>query len=109
VGGVFMLVGSYGLVKLDAPMSRLHAPTKATTLGVGSLLLAAILYSFATGGGSLHETLIVTFLFVTAPVSAHFIAKVHIHRKHTRQELPDPPEDRVWATKDRPAGDGRNG
>lgn len=100
IGGVFTLVGSYGLVKLDKPMSRLHAPTKASTLGVGSLLLASMLYSAAGGQVSLHELLIMAFLFVTAPVAAHFIAKVHIHRDHTAQELPVPPEDNVWATKD---------
>ena len=100
IGAAFVLVGSIGLVKLDKPMARLHGPTKAGTLGVGGILLASIIYSFAYGDGSLHELLIMVFLFVTAPISAHFIAKVHIHRDHTAQELPDPPNDRVWATKD---------
>lgn len=102
IGAVFTLVGSYGLLKLDHPMPRLHAPTKAGTLGVGGLLLASMVASFATGAGSLHELLIMVFLFVTAPISAHFIAKVHIHRDHTVQDLPDPQHDRVWATKDIP-------
>ena len=43
VGGVFGLVGSYGLLKLEDPMQRLHAPTKATTLGVGGVLIASML------------------------------------------------------------------
>ena len=38
VSGVFGLVGSYGLIKLRDTMQRLHAPTKATTLGVGGVL-----------------------------------------------------------------------
>jgi multicomponent K+:H+ antiporter subunit G len=100
IGAIFTLVGSYGLVKLDTPMPRLHAPTKAGTLGVGAMLIASILFHFATDGGSLHELLIMAFLFVTAPISAHFVAKVHIHREHTAQELPDPPLDNVWATRD---------
>lgn len=29
IGALFTLVGSYGLLKLDDPMKRLHAPTKA--------------------------------------------------------------------------------
>ena len=37
IGGFFGLVGSYGLIKLPNPMTRLHAPTKATTLGVGGV------------------------------------------------------------------------
>ncbi len=99
VGAVFTLVGSYGLVKLNSPMSRLHAPTKAGTLGVGSILLASIIHSFADGKGSLHELLIMAFLFVTAPISAHFIAKVAIHRGRIVQDLPSPGEDSNWATK----------
>jgi len=70
IGGFFTLVGGYGLLKLNNPMSRLHAPTKAGTLGVGSILAASTIYAFARGEGSLHELLIMAFLFVTAPVSA---------------------------------------
>jgi multicomponent K+:H+ antiporter subunit G len=102
IGALFTLVGSFGLVKLNRPMSRLHAPTKAGTLGVGSLLAASMLYSFGRGDPSLHELLIMAFLFITAPVSAHFVAKVLIHHARNRQELPAPPADRVWATKDVP-------
>lgn len=54
IGGAFVLVGSIGLIKLRNPMSRLHAPTKAGTLGVGSILIASVIYSFAYGEGSLH-------------------------------------------------------
>lgn len=106
IGAIFVLVGSYGLVKLDRPMSRLHAPTKAGTLGVGSILLASIIHSFAQGRGSLHELLILAFLFVTAPVSAHFIAKVAIHRRRITQPLPPTGEDHVWATEAGPQKDG---
>lgn len=106
VGAVFTLVGSYGLLKLDNPMSRLHAPTKASTLGVGSILLASMIYHFARGGVSVHELLIMAFLFVTAPVSAHFIAKVAIHRGRNVRELPPAGEDSAWATEVTPQKDG---
>ena len=99
IGGIFALVGGYGLIKLDSPMSRLHAPTKAGTLGVGSILIASIVHAFARGEPSLHELLISGFLFVTAPVSAFFIAKVAIHRGRIAQDLPSPGEDSNWATK----------
>lgn len=73
VGAAFALVSAIGLVKLDDFYKRLHAPSKATTLGVGCALLASALV-FALGGrGSLHELLITLFLFVTAPVSAHLL------------------------------------
>ncbi|MBB3711030.1 multicomponent K+:H+ antiporter subunit G [Limimaricola variabilis] len=98
IGAAFTLIGSYGLLKLDQPMKRLHAPTKASTLGVGSLLLAAMIHAFATGDGSLHEMLVMAFLFVTAPISGNFIAKVHLHRQRGGAELPAPPEEETWAT-----------
>ena len=99
VSGVFGIVGSYGLIKLDNPMSRLHAPTKATTLGVGGVLIASILHSLlAEGRLSLHELLITLFLFLTAPITANFISKVHIHRHETPESLPSAGEDQNWAT-----------
>ena len=98
-GAFFTLVGSIGLLKLDTPMKRLHAPTKAGTLGVGSFLLASMIHAFAHTGGSLHELLIMAFLFVTAPISANFIAKVHLHRADA--DAPPPPSgDRMWSTFD---------
>ncbi|WP_146590273.1 Na+/H+ antiporter subunit G [Puniceibacterium confluentis] len=101
VGALFMLVGSIGLLKLDSPMKRLHAPTKAATLGVGALLAASMIHAFAFGDGSLKELLIMAFLFVTAPISANFIAKVAIHRGQDMPP-PEPPNDDTWSTLDAP-------
>jgi multicomponent K+:H+ antiporter subunit G len=99
ISGVFGFVGSFGLIKLDNPMSRLHAPTKATTLGVGGVLIASILYTLMSEGRlSLHELLITLFLFLTAPITANFIAKMHIHRHETPESLPKVDEDQDWAT-----------
>ncbi len=75
-GGFFSLVGSIGLAKLSDFLKRLHGPTKATTLGVGGILLASIVQHSALGDGlGLRELLITVFLFLTAPVSAHVMAK----------------------------------
>lgn len=81
IGGAgFALIGSIGLVRLPDIFSRLHGPTKATTLGVGGTLAASSLYFSIYGEGiSLHELLIMLFLFITAPVSAHLMAKAAIH------------------------------
>ncbi|MFC3616281.1 Na+/H+ antiporter subunit G [Lutimaribacter marinistellae] len=99
VSGIFGFVGSYGMIKLKDPMSRLHAPTKATTLGVGGVLIASILHSvFSEGRLSLHELLITLFLFLTAPITALFIAKWHIHRHEKPGNLPGCGSDEVWAT-----------
>lgn len=76
-GAFFTLVGSFGLVRLSDFFARLHGPTKATTLGVGSLLIASLIYMAVAGDGlRLHKILIAVFLFLTAPVSAHLLAKV---------------------------------
>ncbi|MBD3670018.1 MAG: Na+/H+ antiporter subunit G [Gammaproteobacteria bacterium] len=95
IGAGFTFVGSLGLARLKDFYTRLHGPTKATTLGVGSLLIASALYFSHTGPGiSLHEVLITLFLFITAPVSAHLLAKAALHlRLHSQAPVPE--EDKV--------------
>ena len=101
LGGVFGLVGSYGLLRLRDPMQRLHAPTKATTIGVGAALVASALDLLLIGGGiTWQEVLVAAFLFLTAPLSALFLAKTHIHRTINRADLPDPGTGTPWATLD---------
>lgn len=104
IGAIFSLVGSVGLLKFNDPMTRLHAPTKVGTVGIGALLLASMIHSYAIGHGALHELLIMGFLFVTAPISANFMAKVNIHRRDCDLP-PPPPKDKTWSTMDVPAAD----
>lgn len=104
IGAIFTLVGAIGLLKFNDAMTRLHAPTKVGTVGIGALLLASIIHSFTFDTGSIHEFLIMAFLFVTAPISANFIAKVNIH-KGSCETLPSPPRDATWSTLDVPEAD----
>ncbi|MDV7143546.1 Na+/H+ antiporter subunit G [Tropicimonas sp. TH_r6] len=96
--GLFGLLGSFGLIKLDDTMRRLHAPTKATTLGVGGVLIASMIY-FAVflDHVSYHELLITAFLFITAPITANFVAKAHMHRDVKERELPQTGGTYGWA------------
>ncbi len=95
IGAFFTLVGSIGLYKLSDFFMRLHGPTKATTLGVGAILTASALYfSFKTDDVSLHEVLITVFLFITAPISAHLMAKAALHIKLQRVEHTREPDDK---------------
>ena len=88
LGAGFALVGSIGLARFPDFYTRLHGPTKATTLGVGSLVLASCAW-LSADGASLRELLIAVFLFLTAPVSAHLLAKAALHRRiRSRCELP---------------------
>ncbi len=98
IAGIFGLVGSFGLIKLTDRMARLHAPTKATTLGVGGVLIASMLYFFSIGAFSFHELMVTLFLFLTAPITAHYIAKTHIHRHLDAKELPGTGSARGWAS-----------
>lgn len=99
IGGGFGLVGGWGLVRLPDPMTRLHAPTKAATLGVGAVLVASMATMwFRFGILSWHEILIALFLFLTAPVTGLFIAKAHMHLSWKREELPPPAPGADWAT-----------
>ncbi|MFN4203543.1 MAG: Na+/H+ antiporter subunit G [Tabrizicola sp.] len=98
-GGIFGLIGSFGLFKLKDPMQRLHAPTKATTIGVGAALVASALdLRFIGGGITWQEILVTLFLMLTAPLSALFMAKAHIFRTIDRSTLPDPSTGTSWAT-----------
>lgn len=91
VGASFALIGSIGLARLPDFFTRLHGPTKATTLGIGGVLIASVIYfSVRSAGLSLHEALIALFLFMTAPISAMLLAKAAIHRKVTTRS-PVPP------------------
>jgi len=93
IGALFTALGSFGLLRLRDFYSRLHSPTKATTLGVGSLLIAsAVYFSHLQDGLSLHEILVAVFLFITAPVGAHLMAKAALHLR-VRGESGLPPED----------------
>lgn len=84
-GAVFAFIGSLGLARLSDFYRRLHGPTKATTLGVGGVLIAsAIHFSVGAPGLSLHELLVSAFLFLTAPVSAHLLVKAALHLEATR-------------------------
>ncbi|WP_043311820.1 Na+/H+ antiporter subunit G [Pseudomonas sp. ML96] len=90
LGSGFVLIGAIGLYRLPDFFTRLHGPTKATTLGVGGLVVASLIF-FSTGGQTLssHELLISLFLFISAPVSAYMLAKAAV-----LQQLPLEPKTR---------------
>jgi multicomponent K+:H+ antiporter subunit G len=96
IGTAFALIGSWGLAKLADFFKRLHGPTKASTLGVGCVLLASVLFfTFRPGSGgvSLHEVLVTLFIFLTAPISAHLLVKAALVLDPSAR--PAPPQDRA--------------
>ena len=89
-GGAFVLIGAIGMVRFPDFYMRLHAPTKATTLGVGGVLLASLTVSWWRGEFGVPELLIALFLFITAPVSANLLAKAAMHLR-VPSKAGDPP------------------
>ena len=91
IGAFFTLVGGIGMVRLPDLFMRLHAPTKSSTLGLGSFLIAAIIFAAFNGRFGFAEILITLFAFITAPVSANLIAQaaLHLRLRSTSGEVPE--------------------
>ena len=94
IGGTFALIGSFGFARLSDFFMRVHGPTKATTLGVGSVLAASSLhFSLAGPGLTLHELLIALFLVLTAPMSAHLVVKAALYLNPAARPAAAPDDD----------------
>jgi multicomponent Na+:H+ antiporter subunit G len=74
VGASFMLLAGLGVLRLPDLFMRMQAATKASTLGVGCLLLGVALH-FQDLTVATRAVLVIAFFFLTAPVSAHVIAR----------------------------------
>ncbi len=73
VGSFFLVVGTVGLLRLPDVYNRMHATSKATTLGTSSMLLAGFVY-FGPQGAGLTSLVGIVFLFLTVPTGAHMIS-----------------------------------
>nr|WP_305794339.1 monovalent cation/H(+) antiporter subunit G [Halomarina rubra] len=74
VGTFFLLIGTVGLLRLPDVYNRMHATSKATTLGAASMFLANVAY-FGVLGEGLTALVGIVFLFLTAPTGAHMISR----------------------------------
>lgn len=74
IGAFFSLAAAIGLLRLPDVYSRMHAASKAGTLGSGLMLIALAIYSddLATTTRAIAG---VIFFLLTAPISAHLLAK----------------------------------
>jgi multicomponent K+:H+ antiporter subunit G len=99
-GSGLALAGSIGLVTLRSFYDRMHAPTLGTTLGIGSILMASMLYfSVLQTRFVLHEILIGAFMVVTTPVTLMLLARAALYRDE-REGNPDAPPRRPPPAKD---------
>ena len=74
VGALFMLLAGLGVLRLPDLFMRLQAATKASTLGVGCLLLGVAIH-FQDLAVTTRAVLVIAFFVLTAPVGAHMIAR----------------------------------
>jgi multicomponent Na+:H+ antiporter subunit G len=74
LGAAFMLIAAIGLIRFTDLYSRMHATTKATSLGLLLLIIGVSLF-FNTGTVWIKALMVIVFIYLTAPLAAHSIAK----------------------------------
>ena len=79
-GSLFSFVAALGMLRLPDTVIRMHAATKAGTLGAGLILLGEAFF-YAEFGISLRALAAITFLLLTAPVAAHLIGRAAYYSK----------------------------
>jgi multicomponent Na+:H+ antiporter subunit G len=84
-GLFFLTVGTIGLIRLPGTMNRMHATSKATTMGTGLILIAGSVH-FYPGNAALQALIALVFLFITAPTGAHLIARATYYREQKEDE-----------------------
>jgi multicomponent Na+:H+ antiporter subunit G len=73
-GGFFCFVAGLGILRLPDVLIRMHASTKAGTLGSG-MILVAVAFFFADTSTMARAAAAIVFLVITAPVAAHMIGR----------------------------------
>lgn len=75
-GTFFLLSASIGVVRFPDVYTRLHAATKASTLGIAGILIGAFLFLYVSHSIVSGKLLLaIVFTMLTAPVSAHMISR----------------------------------
>ena len=74
MGLAFDFFGCLGLIRLPDVYNRLQASTKCVTLGTSSILFGLFLFKGFSPAG-IKAILCIIFLLLTAPVSAHALAR----------------------------------
>lgn len=73
-GSLFMLVSAIGVVKFSDVYMRMHAITKAASLGA-ILMLSAVFIVYVEWIVFIEALMVVLFVIFTAPIASHMIAK----------------------------------
>jgi multicomponent Na+:H+ antiporter subunit G len=74
LGGALSLVAALGLLRLPDLYARMHAATKAGTVGVASIAIGVMIH-FSSTPVTFRGFLVIAFFLLTAPVAAHMIGR----------------------------------
>jgi multicomponent Na+:H+ antiporter subunit G len=85
-GAVFGLLASIGILRLPDLYTRMHAASKAGTVGAGLIFVSIAVVSF-NGPVILRAVIGVLFLVLTTPLSAHLLARAAYFSGHRPTEL----------------------
>lgn len=88
-GALFSLLAAVGILRLPDLYTRMHAASKAGTMGAG-LLLASIAFTAFDGSVILRAIAGFVFLLLTAPVSAHLLARAAYLAGYSPSEVTTP-------------------
>lgn len=84
-GGLLVVIGSLGLLRMPDFYARMHPPTMGTTLGTGCVLIASMLVSSALlHRPVVHELLITLFIVMTSPVTAMLLMRAAVSRTRSQ-------------------------
>lgn len=78
IGSTFMLIAAIGIIRFPDLLMRMHASTKAGSLGASTVLIASAVF-FPTTDVLTSVITAVVFILLTAPVAAHVIGRAAYH------------------------------
>lgn len=73
-GVAFLCIAALGVIKLSDPFQRMHAATKAGTLGAGLVIIGSVI-AHGEVDATLMGLLTVIFLLLTVPVAGHLLGR----------------------------------
>jgi multicomponent Na+:H+ antiporter subunit G len=85
-GALWILIAAIGVLRFKNLYSRIHASTKATSLGLLLIIVGVTIY-FASWTVALKLSLIIIFIYLTSPLAGHSIAKSYKNDRDSKKLL----------------------
>lgn len=79
IGTIFILIAAIGIFRMPDLLMRMHAATKAGTLGAG-LTLIGVMFHFQKWTVTIEGILTILFIYITAPIASHLLARAAYFR-----------------------------